>query len=46
MDQWDNFDLETSHVLPALIESFSEAKIDGNSPVELWGTVNKRIFTC
>ena len=34
----DNFDLETSHVLPALIRKFHEAKIDGNSPVELWGT--------
>ena len=34
----DNFDLKSSHVLPALIRKFHEAKINGNSPVELWGT--------
>ncbi|MBS4218986.1 GDP-L-fucose synthase [Bacillus sp. FJAT-49711] len=34
----DNFDLETSHVLPALIRKFHEAKANGNSKVELWGT--------
>ena len=33
----DNFDLETSHVLPALIRKFHEAK-SGNGPVELWGS--------
>ncbi len=33
----DNFDVETSHVLPAIIRKFHEAKIDGN-PVVLWGT--------
>jgi len=34
----DNFDLETSHVLPALIRKFHEAKIKGLSEVEIWGT--------
>ncbi|MCH6234054.1 GDP-L-fucose synthase [Aquiflexum sp. AIY15W] len=34
----DNFDLETSHVLPAMITKFHEAKIKGNLPVILWGT--------
>ena len=34
----DNFDLKTSHVLPAMIRKFHEAKLNGNAPVELWGT--------
>ncbi len=34
----DNFDLETSHVLPAMIRKFHEAKTNGNKPVKLWGT--------
>ncbi|MBD3276635.1 MAG: NAD-dependent epimerase/dehydratase family protein [Candidatus Marinimicrobia bacterium] len=34
----DNFDLKTSHVLPALIRKFHEAKRDGKSSVTLWGT--------
>jgi GDP-L-fucose synthase len=34
----DNFDLKTSHVLPALLRKFHEAKERGNDPVELWGT--------
>ena len=34
----DNYDLETSHVLPALIRKFHEAKIDNHAPVKLWGT--------
>ncbi len=34
----DNFDLKTSHVLPAMIRKFHEAKVKGNSPVELWGS--------
>ena len=33
----DNFDLETSHVLPAMIRKFHEAKENGNTTVELWG---------
>lgn len=34
----DNFDLETSHVLPALIRKFYEAKIREANEVTLWGT--------
>jgi GDP-L-fucose synthase len=34
----DNFDLQTSHVLPALIRRFHEAKISGLPSVTLWGT--------
>ncbi|HOT98169.1 MAG TPA: GDP-L-fucose synthase [bacterium] len=38
----DNFDLQTSHVLPALIRRFHEAK-DGNQPsVTIWGTGKPR----
>ncbi|APZ46539.1 GDP-fucose synthetase [Polaribacter reichenbachii] len=35
---FDNFDLKTSHVLPAMIRKFHEAKINGNAAVTLWGT--------
>jgi GDP-L-fucose synthase len=35
---YDNFDLKTSHVLPAMIRKFDDAKREGNTPVELWGT--------
>lgn len=35
---YDNFDLKTSHVLPAMIRKFHEAKQDNNSPVTLWGS--------
>jgi GDP-L-fucose synthase len=34
----DNFDLETSHVVPALIRKFHEAKHQAQSTVEIWGT--------
>jgi len=34
----DNFDLKSSHVLPAMIRKFHEAKLNDNAPVELWGT--------
>lgn len=34
----DNFDLETSHVMPALIRKFHEAKINNRTQVEVWGT--------
>ena len=34
----DNFDLNTSHVLPALIRKFHEAKITNAKEVEVWGT--------
>ncbi|MFE8978357.1 GDP-L-fucose synthase family protein [Streptomyces cyaneofuscatus] len=38
----DNFDLETSHVLPALIRRFHEAQRDGAPEVTLWGTGSPR----
>jgi GDP-L-fucose synthase len=34
----DNFDLETSHVLPALLRKFGEAVASGSPEVTLWGT--------
>lgn len=34
----DNFDLQTSHVLPALIRKFHEAKLAGYDEVVVWGT--------
>ena len=34
----DNFDLENSHVLPAMIRKFHEAKVTGAEAVTLWGT--------
>lgn len=34
----DNFDLNNSHVLPALIRKFHEAKINNSSTVEVWGS--------
>jgi GDP-L-fucose synthase len=33
----DNFDLKNSHVLPAMIRKFHEAKVSGAGEVELWG---------
>ena len=38
----DNFDLKTSHVLPALIRKFHEAKKHKNESVVLWGTGTPR----
>jgi GDP-L-fucose synthase len=38
----DNFDLETSHVLPALVRRFHEAKESGAASVTLWGTGSPR----
>lgn len=38
----DNFDLNTSHVLPALIRKFHEAKINNAPYVEIWGTGTPR----
>ena len=34
----DNFDLRTSHVFPALIRKFHEAKVRGDESVTMWGT--------
>jgi GDP-L-fucose synthase len=38
----DNFDLQSSHVLPAMIRRFHEAKRDGTPSVTLWGTGSPR----
>lgn len=38
----DNFDLQNSHVLPALIRKFHEAKIQNRPEVEIWGTGTPR----
>jgi GDP-L-fucose synthase len=38
----DNFDLQTSHVLPALIRRFHEARVSGATEVTLWGTGRPR----
>lgn len=35
---FDNFDLQTSHVLPAMLRKFHEAKLNNNAPVKLWGS--------
>lgn len=34
----DNFDLHSSHVLPAMLRKFHEAKLNNNAPVTLWGS--------
>jgi GDP-L-fucose synthase len=38
----DNFDLQNSHVLPALIRKFHEAKSRGDDSVEIWGSGTPR----
>lgn len=38
----DDFDLKTSHVLPALLRKFHEAKIKGDREAIVWGTGNAR----
>tara|TARA_E500000305_G_C4024213_1_gene240770 strand:- start:2458 stop:3393 length:936 start_codon:yes stop_codon:yes gene_type:complete len=38
----DNFDLSSSHVLPALIRKAHEAKLAGSSSIEIWGTGTPR----
>jgi GDP-L-fucose synthase len=38
----DNFDLQNSHVLPALIRRFHEAKVGGDESVTVWGTGTPR----
>jgi len=38
----DNFDLQSSHVLPALIRKFHEAKVDGAAEVVIWGSGEPR----
>jgi len=39
---WDNFDLDSSHVLPALIRKCHEAREQGNNEVVVWGTGTPR----
>lgn len=39
---FDNFDLETSHALPALIRKFHDAVAAGRTPVTLWGSGSPR----
>jgi GDP-L-fucose synthase len=39
---FDNFDLESSHVLPAMLRKFHEAKLQNNAPVKLWGSGTPR----
>lgn len=34
----DNYDLQNSHVIPALIRKFHEAKVENKTSVEIWGT--------
>lgn len=34
----DNYDLQNSHVLPALLRKFHEAKVNGDKEVTVWGT--------
>jgi GDP-L-fucose synthase len=34
----DNFDLSSSHVLPAMIRKFHDARVEGRSEVTIWGT--------
>jgi GDP-L-fucose synthase len=38
----DNFDLASSHVVPALIRKFHDAKLEGRGEVEVWGTGSPR----
>jgi len=38
----DNFDLETSHVLPALLRKFRQAVLDGAASVPVWGSGRPR----
>ena len=35
---FDNFDLKSSHVLPAMLRKFHEAKLNNHSDVVLWGS--------
>ena len=41
---FDNFDLQTSHVLPAMLRKFHESKLNNHSDVTLWGTGTPREF--
>jgi GDP-L-fucose synthase len=39
---FDNFDLQSSHVLPAMIRKFHDARVEGRAEVVLWGTGSPR----
>ena len=39
---FDNFDLQSSHVLPAMIRKFHDARAEGRAEVVLWGTGSPR----
>ncbi|MCK5378214.1 MAG: GDP-L-fucose synthase [Acidobacteria bacterium] len=39
---FDNFDLESSHVLPALIRKFHDARVEANRKVTIWGSGSPR----
>ena len=39
---YDNFDLNSSHVVPALIRKFHDAKVAGQDEVVIWGTGTPR----
>jgi GDP-L-fucose synthase len=39
---FDNFDLTSSHVLPAMMRKFHEAKVEGRDEVVIWGTGSPR----
>jgi len=39
---FDNFDLTSSHVLPAMMRKFHEAKVEGRTDVVIWGTGSPR----
>src|SRR4029077_17969646 len=38
----DNFDLQSSHVLPALMRKFHDARMEGRDEVTVWGTGSPR----
>lgn len=42
----DNFDLNSSHVLPALIRKFHDAKMKNNKSVTLWGAADQKENFC
>jgi GDP-L-fucose synthase len=39
---YDNFDLKNAHILPTMLRKFHEAKGNGHTPVELWGSGTPR----
>jgi GDP-L-fucose synthase len=39
---WDKFNPEASHMIPAIIHKTHQSKINGNTPIEVWGSGNAR----